>query len=141
MFNDNLKALRKAKGLSQEELAIRLNVVRQTISKWEKGLSVPDADMLIRIAEIFETSVSKLLGAKIVDEADTDHVAQQLSRINEQLAIKNHRAKLIWKIILGAIIAVIVFNLLLTVIGLQIFEKNDKHTEVKSQSETVIPED
>ena len=138
MFNDNLKALRKAKGLSQEELAIRLNVVRQTISKWEKGLSVPDADMLIRIAEIFETSVSKLLGAKIVD---TDHVAQQLSRINEQLAIKNHRAKLIWKIILGAIIAVIVFNLLLTVIGLQIFEKNDKHTEVKSQSETVIPED
>ncbi len=143
MFNENLKSLRKAKGFSQEELAIRLNVVRQTISKWEKGLSVPDADMLIRIAEIFETSVSKLLGAKIVDEADTNHVAEQLSRINEQLAIKNRRAKLIWKIILGTIIAVIVFNILLAVTGIVSFNslKNDKRTEVKSQSEIVIPEE
>lgn len=74
MLNENLKTLRKAKGLTQEEFAIRLNVVRQTISKWEKGLSVPDADMLIRIAEILETSVSELLGAKIVDEDDTNHI-------------------------------------------------------------------
>ena len=88
MLNENLKTLRKVKGLTQEELAIRLNVVQQTISKWEKGLSVPDADMLIRIAEILETSVGELLGAKIVDEDDTNHVAEQLSRINEQLAIK-----------------------------------------------------
>ena len=65
MLNENLKQLRKSKGLSQEELAIRLNVVRQTISKWEKGISVPDADMLIKIADIFEVSVSELLGAKI----------------------------------------------------------------------------
>ena len=64
MLNENLKQLRKSKGLSQEELAIRLNVVRQTISKWEKGLSVPDADMLIKIADIFEVSVSELLGQK-----------------------------------------------------------------------------
>lgn len=65
MLNENLKQLRKSRGLSQEELAIRLNVVRQTISKWEKGISVPDADMLIKIADIFEVSVSELLGAKI----------------------------------------------------------------------------
>lgn len=143
MFNENLKTLRKTKGLSQEELAIRLNVVRQTISKWEKGLSVPDADMLIRISEILETSISELLGAKIVDEADTNHVAEQLSRINEQLAIKNRRAKLIWKIIFGAIIAVIVFNILLAVIGIVSFNslKSDKRTEVKSQSEIVITEE
>lgn len=62
MFNENLRTLRKQKGLSQEELAERVHVVRQTISKWEKGLSVPDADLLIGIAEIFETSVSTLLG-------------------------------------------------------------------------------
>lgn len=55
MFHENLKALRKDRGLSQEELAVRLNVVRQTISKWEKGLSVPDAAMLIRLAEVLET--------------------------------------------------------------------------------------
>lgn len=143
MFNENLKTLRKAKGLSQEELAIRLNVVRQTISKWEKGLSVPDANMLIAIAEILETSVSELLGAKIVDETDTNHVAEQLSRINEQLAIKNRRAKLIWKIILGAIIAVIMFNILLVVIGIVSFNrfKIVKHSESMSQSEIVIPEE
>ncbi len=52
MLNENLKTIRKQKGLSQEELAIRLNVVRQTISKWEKGLSVPDSDMLVKMGDI-----------------------------------------------------------------------------------------
>ena len=64
MFSENLKALRKQKGFSQEELATRLHVARQTISKWEKNLSVPDADTLIRLAEILEVSVSELLGEK-----------------------------------------------------------------------------
>lgn len=62
MLNENLKAVRKSKGLSQEELAIKLNVVRQTISKWEKGLSVPDSEMLIKISDVLETPVSVLLG-------------------------------------------------------------------------------
>ena len=61
MLKDNLKSARKAKGLSQEELAIKLNVVRQTISKWEQGLSVPDAKMLISISEVFDTPISTLL--------------------------------------------------------------------------------
>ena len=61
MFGENLKTLRKQKGFSQEELAARLHVVRQTVSKWEKGLSVPDADTLIRLAEVLEVSVSELL--------------------------------------------------------------------------------
>ena len=71
MLNENIKAIRKAKGLSQEELAIKLNVVRQTISKWENGLSVPDSDMLISISEIFETpvvhySVNRLLNKRLM---------------------------------------------------------------------------
>ena len=61
MLKDNLKSARKAKRLSQEELAIKLNVVRQTISKWEQGLSVPDAEMLISISEVFDTPISTLL--------------------------------------------------------------------------------
>ena len=60
MLNENIKAIRKSKGLSQQELAIKLNVVRQTISKWEQGLSVPDSDMLISISEVLETPVSTL---------------------------------------------------------------------------------
>ena len=62
MLNENIKAIRKSKGLSQQELAIKLNVVRQTISKWEQGLSVPDSDMLIPLSEVLETPVSTLLG-------------------------------------------------------------------------------
>lgn len=64
MLAENLKALRKAKGLSQEELAARLHVVRQTVSKWEKGRSVPDADLLIRLAEELDTTSAALLGRR-----------------------------------------------------------------------------
>ncbi|MFL0269359.1 helix-turn-helix domain-containing protein [Candidatus Clostridium radicumherbarum] len=143
MFNVNLKTIRKSKGLSQEELAIRLNVVRQTISKWEKGLSVPDAEMLIRIAEVFETSVSELLGAKMLDKADTNGVAEQLSRINEQLAIKNRRSKLIWKFIVGIIIATIVFNVLLAVVGIVSFNsfQNNKRVKTTTQSQIILPKE
>ena len=71
MLNENIKAIRKSKGLSQEELAVKLNVVRQTISKWENGLSVPDSDMLISISEALETPVSVLLGEPVAEpEAD-----------------------------------------------------------------------
>ena len=117
MLTDNLKTLRKAKGLSQEELAVRLNVVRQTVSKWEKGLSVPDADLLIQLAGIFEVSVSELLGAKIENEAEIGVVAEQLSRINEQLAIKNRRSRRVWKTVAIVFCAFILINLLLAVLG------------------------
>ena len=69
MLNENIKAIRKLKGLSQQELAIKLNVVRQTVSKWEQGLSVPDSDMLISISEALETPVSTLLGENIAEKA------------------------------------------------------------------------
>ena len=122
ILTENLKTLRKAKGLSQEELAIRLNVVRQTISKWEKGLSVPDANLLIHIADIFEVSVSELLGARIENEEELNVVAEQLARINEQLAIKNRRARRIWKII--AIILVVIVLLYILAIVLFMFNPN-----------------
>lgn len=67
MLNENIKAIRRSKGFSQEELAVRLNVVRQTISKWEQGLSVPDSDMLLSISEALETPVSILLGETVVE--------------------------------------------------------------------------
>lgn len=99
MFSENLKAVRKAKGYTQEELAIKLNVVRQTVSKWEKGLSVPDADVLSRIADVLDTKVSVLLGGSVKEEANTNAVAEQLAKISEQLAVKNRRNKRIWEII------------------------------------------
>ena len=65
MLNENIKKLRKSKGLSQEELAIKLNVVRQTVSKWENGLSVPDSSMLIALADELDTSVGVLHGEPV----------------------------------------------------------------------------
>ena len=118
MLSENLKSFRKSKGISQEELAVRLNVVRQTISKWEKGLTVPDADTLIRIAEILEVDVSELLGAKVDSKGNKDtvtDVAEQLSRINEQLAIKNRRSHRVWKTIAIVVVAVILLNILLMI--------------------------
>ena len=78
MLAENLKALRKAKGLSQEELAARLHVVRQTVSKWEKGRSVPDADLLIRLAEELDTTSAALLGPEVPPEAERGGTAEQL---------------------------------------------------------------
>ena len=118
MLSDTIQTLRKEKGYSQEEVAIRLNVVRQTVSKWEKGLSVPDADMLMKIAELFEVPVSVLLGGKRDSDAETSSIAEQLSRINEQLAMKNRRARRIWKIIGVAILVFIVFNAFIILINL-----------------------
>lgn len=123
MFGENLKILRKRRGFSQEELAARLHVVRQTISKWEKNLSVPDSDTLIRLAEILEVSVSELLGAKIENENVTSDAAEQLSRINEQLAIKNRRSRRIWKAVAIILMIIVLLNIFITVIFFAVFFK------------------
>ncbi len=118
MFSENLKAMRKAKGYTQEEVAIKLNVVRQTVSKWEKGLSVPDADALIKLADVLDTKVSVLLGGSITNEENKDAVAEQLAKISEQLAIKNRRSKRIWKIVGIILLVIVIFNILLVIIGM-----------------------
>ena len=105
MLNENLKAIRKAKGLSQEELAVKVNVVRQTISKWEQGLSVPDSDLLIALSEALETPVSTLLGEPVTEAEskpdDLKAIAEKLEVINLQLAQrKNARRKAIHGILI-----------------------------------------
>ena len=101
MLGENIRALRKARGLSQQELAERLHVVRQTVSKWEQGLSVPDADMLVRLAECLEVSVEELLGApKPESTAPLEPqavLADKLSALTGQLAEQNHRRRRFWK--------------------------------------------
>ncbi len=113
MLNENIRALRKSKGLSQQELAIKLNVVRQTISKWEQGLSVPDSEMLISLSEVLETPVSKLLGETVAEtEADNiKAISEKLEVINLQLAQrKTTRRKVIrWLLISLCAIIVVVF--------------------------------
>jgi len=117
MLKENIKTLRKAKGLSQEELAIKLNVVRQTISKWEQGLSVPDAEMLISLSEVFETPVSTLIGETISESQvdDLKAISQKLEVTNLQLSQRATRGRraLQWVCIsVCVLIAAILFILL-----------------------------
>lgn len=111
MLSENIKVIRKSKGLSQEELALELNVVRQTISKWETGLSVPDADLLIALSQALETPVSTLLGETLAEEPKADDlkmICEKLERINLQLAQRKtaRRRRLRWVCIaLCAVIA------------------------------------
>lgn len=97
MLSHNLKVLRQEKGLSQQELAGRLNVVRQTVSKWEQGLSVPDADLLIRLSEELETPVHVLLGENRQEKEaeDLKAIASKLEVINLQLAENRKRKETI----------------------------------------------
>ncbi len=117
MLKENMKSIRKSKGLSQEELAIKLNVVRQTISKWEQGLSVPDAEMLITISEVLETPVSTLLGENIsaskVD--DIKAISEKLEIINLQLSQKKSERRKIahWLLISLCIMIIIIFIFLI----------------------------
>ena len=113
MLKENIKSIRKSKGLSQEELAIKLNVVRQTISKWEQGLSVPDSEMLISISEVFETPVSTLLGENISQSKvdDLKAISEKLEIINLQLLqSKNAKRKIIhWILISLCVIIILIF--------------------------------
>ena len=117
MLSENIKAIRKSKGLSQQELAVKLNVVRQTVSKWEQGLSVPDSDMLITISEELETPVSTLLGETIIESKvdDLKAITEKLEVINLQLAQRKTARKRIlhWLLISLCVAIVAIFAILL----------------------------
>ncbi len=116
MLSENIKAIRKSKGLSQQELAVKLNVVRQTVSKWEQGLSVPDSDMLISISEALETPVSTLLGETIIESEvdDLKAISAKLEVINMQLAQRKTIRKgiLHWLLISLCVVIAAIFAIL-----------------------------
>ena len=113
MLNENIKAIRKSKGLSQEELAIKLNVVRQTVSKWEKGLSVPDSEILVSLSEQLETPVSVLLGETVTEEREDELnvISKKLEVLNLQMANKNRRIRKIfhWAFIAFCVMIIVAF--------------------------------
>ena len=134
MFADNLKTLRRARGLSQEELAGRLHVTRQTISKWENALSVPDAELLLRLAEELEVPVSRLLGGPVEEEPAPDQVAAHLAELNRLLAERNRRSRRIWRVVAGVLIGLVVATVLLILLNAAAFRSITTDTE-----QTAIP--
>ena len=120
MLSENIKAIRKSKGLSQEELAIKLNIVRQTISKWEKGLSVPDSDMLIAISEALETPVSTLLGENVIESKadDLKAISEKLEIINLQLAQrKATKQKIVYWLLISLCAVIVIISAVLIAIN------------------------
>ncbi len=135
MLNENIKAIRKSKGLTQEELAIKLNVVRQTISKWEQGLSVPDSEILISISEVLETPVSVLLGEAIIESKvdDLKVMSEKLEIINLQLAQRKatRRKTLYWLLISLCAVIVTIFAVLIVLNSPYLgWDYNDPETAV-----------
>lgn len=117
MLSENIRSIRKAKGLSQEEFAIKLYVVRQTVSKWERGLSVPDSEMLLHIAEILETPVSVLLGETQTETEiplnDWKVISEKLEVINLQLAREKETKR---KVLHGLFIAICALLVVITAV-------------------------
>jgi putative transcriptional regulator len=141
MLGENIKKYRQKKQFTQEELAVRLHVTRQTISKWEKNYSVPDAEILVRLAEILEVQISQLLGTEADDETQAaqekeNALAEQLANIAEQMAIKNRRSKRIWKTI-GIVIAIIIaVNIVITVWGAVSFSNMTSTGTIQTYEQT-----
>lgn len=125
MLNVRLKELRKQYRFSQEELASMLHVTRQTISKWEQGRSVPDADLLIRISEVFHVNVQDLLEEQAMAQADEEEsIAKQLERLNYELAEKNRRGKRLWSIIRKCLLVVLMlflFSIVISIISFTLY--------------------
>lgn len=93
-FNNRLYQLRKQKGFSQEELANRLNVSRQTISKWEVGDSTPDMEKLIAISDLFNVSLDNLVtGKEDEPQITTETKSDFVSILNEKVLTNENKKK------------------------------------------------
>ena len=110
MLGENIKIFRKNKGLTQEQLAIKLNVVRQTVSKWEKNLSVPDAETLTKLSEILDVSVSDLLGTPpVTEKEDLNDIAEQLQNLNDLIATQaSYQKNIMRKVKTVAVLIVVI---------------------------------
>ena len=112
---------RKELGLSQDELAVQLNVVRQTVSKWEKGLSVPDAEAVIKLSEVLCKPVSSLLGINEAPDS-TEDLNARIEELNAVLAEKNAELRL--KSQAGKKFGLIVFLSFCSMLSMLIFDRS-----------------
>ena len=141
MLQENLRNLRRARGLSQEDLAQRLHITRQTLSKWENGLSVPDAQLLLRLAEALEVSVEQLLDSPPADDqsgGEPDTVAKQLERLNQLLAERNRRSRRIWRVVAGVLIAAVALTALTLLLSMIAFRSYTAEPAVSGETEVVV---
>lgn len=111
MLAQNLTRLREQRGLTQKELADQLHVVRQTVSKWEKGHSVPDADMVLKLADFFGVSTDELLGVQSPEPMDLDELTLQTAVLNAQIQAQNERFDNIMGYVKRTILVIVILML------------------------------
>lgn len=110
MLSENLKASRIKCNLTQEQAAEELHIVRQTISRWEKGLSLPDAEQLLAISKLYGVSMNELLDEPAEKKIDREKIYEKLTEMTEQIKIKNQRSRQFW-------LAITVFGILIILYG------------------------
>ena len=140
-----IKEARIKKGMTQQQLADSVYVTRQTISKWEKNYSVPDAEVLVKLADVLEVQTSQLLGVKADSDAQTTEekqnaYAEQLAHIAEQMAVKNRQSKRIWKTIGIAFAVIIAVCIILIVMNIAFFSVYPTTEDVRTHKETIMLE-
>lgn len=122
MLNEKIRNLRNTKSMSQEDLARNLHVTRQTISKWEHALSVPDADILMKMADLFGVSVSYLLDSQLETNEEVSEISEKLETLNRLLAERNRRTKNIWRVVGIILVGWLLFTVLMLILSLVSFE-------------------
>lgn len=100
-LGQQIASARKEKGMTQEMLAEQLGVTRQAVARWETGLSVPDAGMLVRIAGALDTTVNDLLGEEEPEQGRD--LAAELEALNRQLAEREERSRRRWRAFFAAV--------------------------------------
>ena len=119
-FHNKLYNLRKQRGLSQEELANRLNVSRQTVSKWEVGDSTPEMEKLIAISDLFEISLDELVLDKAPAQSEASSKTQIVNEFKENVLTDKNKKKAkkglkIAAVVLGAILLIDVISMIVYV--------------------------
>ena len=141
-----IKEARIKKGMTQQQLADSVYVTRQTISKWEKNYSVPDAEVFVKLADVLEVQTSQLLEVKVGSDVQTTEekqnaYAEQLAHIAEQMAIRNRQRKRIWKTIGIAFAVIIVVCIVLIVMNIAFFSVYPTTEDVQTHEETIMLEE
>ena len=114
-FNEKLIKLRKASGLSQEELGDKLNVSRQTISKWELGETTPEMDKLEELSNLFEISIDEL----VKDNAIPNTIIKEIDqRKVESLYKDSQNVKSVIRIYLVIGTGILIFFALIVICGI-----------------------
>ena len=145
-IDENIKIYRQKKGYTQEDVANRLHVTRQTISKWEKNYSVPDVEVFVKLADVLEVQTSQLLEVKVGSDVQTTEekqnaYAEQLAHIAEQMAIRNRQRKRIWKTIGITFAVIIVIYIILIVMNIAFFSVYPTTEDVQTHEETIMLEE